>query len=439
MAFACKKFRFFFTVDMECPLRVWYNRGIMKRFFSVIAALFLLFTGIACTKGPHTPPIEEPDTTMKITDFAGTDLKGYHISPRKGWLNDPNGLIYYKGIYHVFFQYYPTLPAARDKLWGHMVSDDLLHWKELTPALTPDTVNDDWGIWSGSAIEKDGQMYLFYTGLRSSGAGTAYEVPGHGQFGQCLATSTDGISFKKSALNPLIPLFPPANGDPTFRDPSVSYYNGTYYMMCASKNGLLYKSDDLLSWTYVGVPYQTGGIECPDFKPYGDKYLYIFSQGTLGDVNTTVKFAYGAFDGQAFTPEIMAGPEKGPFFYAPQTMIDAKGRHILLAWMYEFVDGHAVGNGSHENPGVDGALTIPREITVKDGKIYSYPVEEYRHLLKDGDADVIVTDTTVTLNVPRAKQPSFTAEKITDVKIFREGNCLEVFINGGEAVFTYLF
>ncbi len=366
----------------------------------------------------------------------------YHFTPKRGWLNDPNGLIEFRGQYHAFFQYCPTLPATRDKWWGHAVSDDLIHWEEIEPAIKPDTPADENGIWSGSAIERDGVLYAFYTGLRNEGEGTDAYIPGHGQFGICLATSTDGVHFDKHPANPLIPLYPP-EGSPNFRDPSVSYYKGHYYLMLAACQGLLYRSDDLVHWDFVGVPHPTGDIECPDFRPFGepadDEFLYIFSQGHLDGVDTTIKFAIGDFDGVHFTPRLAGGPEHGPHFYAPQTFRDHRGRTLMLAWLFCIENGRILGNGTPPDPEVNGQLSIPHEITVRDGKICCFPPEEYHALLADADPDVLVTETTVTLNVPWKSPLSYTADAIWDVKVFRDQNIIEVFINRGEAVFTYCY
>ena len=90
----------------------------------------------------------------------------YHLSPRVGWMNDPNGLIFFRGQYHAFFQHYPHAPSWGQMHWGHTVSVDLLRWKELPIALYPDQpYEDDGGCFSGSAVEKDGRLYLFYTSV----------------------------------------------------------------------------------------------------------------------------------------------------------------------------------------------------------------------------------------------------------------------------------
>ncbi len=381
---------------------------------------------------------------VEVTE-AGQHGYKYHFQPKKGFMNDPNGLSQFKGVYHLFFQYCPGI-ATRNKWWGHATSTDLIHWEELAP-IESGTPADDWGMWSGSAIQKDGKMYLFYTGLRSSGEGSPRGVPGHGMFGQCLMTSSDGKTFEKHPNNPLIETYPDNDGDAGFRDPSILKYGNEYFMVCASRNALLYKSSDLIRWNYVGTLLESGGIECPDFRPFGDKYLLITSLGNVSGVPEAIKFCYGDFDGKKFKPILAAGPEKGPHFYAPQSFIDEKGRHILIGWMFDInaalAPNQTGGRTQKPNPDTDGALSIPREIKIENGKILCYPVEEMQHLLKDWNEkdfpDVSVTKTKVALNVPFPTPLEFKSDHINEVKILRDANCLEVFINKGEAVFTYLY
>jgi len=381
---------------------------------------------------------------VEVTEAGQLGYK-YHFQPKKGYMNDPNGLNQFKGVYHLFFQYCPGI-ATRNKWWGHATSTDLIHWEELAP-IESGTPADDWGMWSGSAIQKDGKMYLFYTGLRSSGEGSPRGIPGHGMFGQCLMTSSDGKIFEKYPNNPLIETYPDEDGDAGFRDPSILKYGDEYFMVCASRNALLYKSSDLISWNYVGTLLESGGIECPDFRPFGDKYLLITSLGNVPGVSETIKFCYGDFDGKKFKTIFAAGPEKGPHFYAPQSFIDDKGRHILIGWMFDINAALAPnltgGRTQNPNPDTDGVLSIPREVKVENGKILSYPVEEMQYLLKNWNEkdfpEVLVTNTKVVLNVPFPTPLEFKSDHIFEVKILRDANCLEVFINKGEAVFTYLY
>ena len=122
----------------------------------------------------------------------------YHLAPPFGWCNDPNGMCFYKGQYHFFYQHYPYAPQWGPMHWGHAVSDDLAYWKHLPIALVPEKPYEQGGgCFSGSAIEKDGKLYLMYTGHLS--ATPEEEIAtgiSHMEF-QCLAYSEDGIHFKK--------------------------------------------------------------------------------------------------------------------------------------------------------------------------------------------------------------------------------------------------
>ncbi|MBO7549381.1 MAG: glycoside hydrolase family 32 protein, partial [Clostridia bacterium] len=133
----------------------------------------------------------------------------YHYRPAKGWINDPNGLVYYGGRYHVFYQHAPDheTPWNQPMHWGHAATEDFIHWEELPVALTPGEPYDGGGCWSGTAIVKDGRLYLFYAAISAVSAAA-------------MAFSDDGTRFLKYARNPVIPTFPPEGG-PDFRDPAV--------------------------------------------------------------------------------------------------------------------------------------------------------------------------------------------------------------------------
>ena len=135
----------------------------------------------------------------------------YHYKPSKGWMNDPNGLVYFKGYYHAFYQHAPhhPIPWQEPMHWGHARTKDFLHWEELPVALTPGDPYDGGGCWSGTAIVKDDKLYLFYAAI------TAVSTI-------AVAVSEDGIHFEKYEGNPVIDTFPPEGG-PDFRDPAVSH------------------------------------------------------------------------------------------------------------------------------------------------------------------------------------------------------------------------
>ena len=140
----------------------------------------------------------------------------YHITPEKGWMNDPNGLV----EYHVFYQADPEHLINENIGWGHKISSDLLHWEECQPALLPDQSYDRDGCFTGSAVIKDDKMYLLYTGHVNQESGYIET--------QNLAVSKDGIHFEKYDGNPVIKN-PPADTTMRFRDPKIWEKNGNYY------------------------------------------------------------------------------------------------------------------------------------------------------------------------------------------------------------------
>ncbi len=351
----------------------------------------------------------------------------YHFEPEYGWMNDPNGLIYFKGKYHAFFQHNPKEPKWGPMHWGHAVSDDLIHWEELPIALKPDMYyENDGGCFSGSAVEKDGIMYLFYTSVSDK----------YGQT-QSVAMSEDGINFRKYEGNPII-LKPPSDGSKDFRDPKVTVIDGKYYMVIGSgKDGigkvLIYKSEDLLDWEYIGVLYENGDFgevfECPDFFKIGDNYVLLFSK-MISDINKT-QFIIGDFDGERFYPKSFQSPENGPQFYAPQTFQDDKGRRILIAWFYNWE--------KKPDPKLTfaGALTIPREVKIYDGKIHLFPVEQAYHLLSREDELVKICNDKVIIQGSKRSRKLCYKGIVESVHILRDEKALEVFINKGETSYSY--
>ncbi len=352
----------------------------------------------------------------------------YHFHPAKGWMNDPNGLVWFQGKYHAFFQHNPhaSVPGDFAMHWGHAVSEDLVHWEEIPIALSPDTEYDGGGCWSGTAVVKDGLLYVFYTSI---GAHDRRQR-------QAVAVSEDGVHFAKYEGNPVITA--PPEDTPDFRDPAVTKIGDTYYMLVASgKDGVgkaqLYCSGDLLKWDYVGVFYADAGlggiIECPSFTPYGDGFLFMCSGRQDEHGLAATRFLFGDFDGRKFTPRCQSLPEKGPYVYAPQFFQAPDGRVIFIGWFSRWDkprDEKALWNG---------CLTIPRELTVKDGKVYSFPVREARHLLADSHPLVHVSKDTVSIE-SRWPHPLEFRGRVEDVKVLEDDTLLEVFINGGEAVFS---
>ena len=414
----------------------------------------------------------------------GKFRQDYHFMAETGWINDPNGLIYFKGKYHFFYQYNPYSGFWDCMHWGHAVSEDMIHWEYLPLALAPSEVYDDHlkgGCFSGSAIEHDGKLFLIYTGTCNNGNGF--------EQAQCIAYSEDGIHFEKYEGNPVITA---PEGVPTdlFRDPKIWKHDDTYYVVCgASKNGFaqarLYKSTDMFHWEFVNVLAESRGEwgymwECPDFFTLeGQEVLSVSPQGlTREEFRFQNIYQSGYFILKDGKPEEKAFREwdHGFDFYAPQTFQDGKGRRILIGWMGMPDADEEYVNPTAESEGWQHCLTVPREVTYKNGMLYQYPVEELNGLRKTGvsvsgssaeipvngpfDLDVQVKgeqgkvslgenlfleyqdgDVILTLSekagagrkVRKAHVPSGVIESI---RVLADTTAVEIYVNGGEVVFS---
>ncbi|MEI9598300.1 sucrose-6-phosphate hydrolase [Moellerella wisconsensis] len=311
----------------------------------------------------------------------------YHIAPKLGLLNDPNGLIQFNGQYHVFYQWNPFACDHSQKCWGHYISDDLVHWCEVAPAITPDASYDANGCYSGSAFVHHDELYLFYTGNLKYGVDQQQRASR-----QCLAKSKNGIDFEKIGIV--------IDGEPEgytahFRDPKIWREGDQWLAVIGAQTEklhgqvLLYRSENLTEWHCLG-PITGSGIylfndfgymwECPDLfrlgeqwvmlaspqgiEPQGMKYHNIYQSGyLLGQLSLEP----AQFDTQHFE-ELDRGFE----FYAPQTFLDNQGRRIMLAWMglpEENVQPTVEYGWLHQ-------MTLPRELSIRDGKLYQTPVAE---------------------------------------------------------------
>ena len=188
-----------------------------------------------------------------------------------------------------------------------------------------------------------------------------------------------------------------------------------------------------LHWEYAGVLYENAELgviyECPDFFQLDGRFVLMFSR--IRHQRDAVLFAVGDFDGETFTPENICEVEMGPHFYAPQTFLAPDGRRILIPWMHSW--GKLRGDGDVYK----GAFGIPRQLSVRDGRLYDAPVEEVKPYLTDTDEAVTVTDTRVEIRVRPGDAPLFCEGTIRDVQILRDTRTVEVFINGGQRVLSY--
>ena len=327
----------------------------------------------------------------------GAMRQRYHFMAQTGWLNDPNGLIYFRGKYHFFFQHNPYNGFWDSMHWGHAVSDDMLHWEYLPLALAPSEPYDNHqrgGCFSGSAIEHDGKLFLMFTGTANEGKG--FEQT------QCIAYSEDGIHFEKYEGNPVLTA---PEGIPTdqFRDPKVWKHEDTYYMVCAASrdnNGqaLLYRSQDMFHWTCFNVLAESRGKwgymwECPDFFPMGDKYVLTFSPMRVGG-HTSV-YLVGDFDYGTgkFHYHISGEIDWGLDFYAPQSFLAPDGRRIIVGWAngWEWMPLWKDWGPTYKE-GWCGSFNIPREVRMlEDGTLQFLPIAEVETLRENPiQKDVLV-------------------------------------------------
>lgn len=320
---------------------------------------------------------------------------GFHLMSEFGWMNDPNGFIYYNGEYHMFYQHYPYQPVWGPMHWGHAVSRDLITWRYLPVALAPDQDYDRDGCFSGSAFERDGKLYLMYTGHVITGPDKENDF----RQNQNIAVSEDGIRFEKLTSNPVIgsEQIPAEISQKDFRDPKVFMREGIYYSVIGSNDGkgagliLLYRSQDLENWSLVGEIARSDGQlgdnwECPDLFELGGHDVLVMSpqrmpaQGDDYHNLHSATYMVGRLDIEhsSFSYERYEPIDCGFDFYAPQTTIDDKGRRIIMGWMETWETEIPTQLGHYWA----GAMTMPREVVMEGSSLLFKPLEEaksYRH------------------------------------------------------------
>lgn len=323
----------------------------------------------------------------------------YHIQPPVGWLNDPNGLCQFKGLYHAYFQYSPLNVHGGGGYWGHCVSSDLLRWEYKEPVLTADIPEDRNGVYSGSALVEDGRMYIFYTGNVKLPGDHDYIDEGRIST-QILTESEDGQS-----MSPKIPLLRmedyPKYITQHIRDPKVWKENGIYYMVLGARvrawdeqgirkdkgAALIYRSDDKLHWELDKELIPDGWFgymwECPDiFYMDREKILSFCPQGLAsseGKYQNIYQSGYSILTEKEDPEDTFREWDMGFDFYAPQTFEDNDGRRIIIGWA-----GLPDTENCHRNLSVQNGwqhcLSLPAELTFQNGKIYRYPVRELENL-----------------------------------------------------------
>ncbi len=318
----------------------------------------------------------------------------FHFSPRRGWTNDPNGLVFYKGLYHLFFQHNPYETSWGNMTWGHAVSKDLLHWKELSDAVLPDkngvafsgSAVVDWenssGLqehpsWDNHGKLKNPPLVAFYTSTLAD--------RGKGKAAQSVAYSTDeGMSWRKFSGNPVIPHITGGNRDPKVfhyvdRNDPLNPSNGRWIMALymEGQDYALFSSENLLHWEKICDIKKLGCSECPDMFELpvdgsSQESRWVFWGGN-GNYLT------GYFNGREFLRE--GGPfnsKYGGNDYAAQTYSEipsTDGRRIMFSWMQ---------GGKYPGMPFNQQFSVPRNLTLRKTaggiRLFMEPVKELENL-----------------------------------------------------------
>jgi len=319
------------------------------------------------------------------------DRPSFHLSARVGWMNDPNGFLYYDGKYHMFYQYYPYDSHWGPMHWGHAVSKDLLHWEYLPAALAPDEFYDMDGCFSGSAIAlPDGRQLLMYTGVvkeRRPDAGV------RGVQHQCLAVG-DGVDYEKYEGNPVLNEkdLPKGGSRYDFRDPKMwQKKDGTYCCVVGNQSAddggqiLLYTSSDGFQWDFKNILVSNHNRfgkmwECPDFFQLDGKWVLLTSptdmlpQGFEYHNGNGTLCLIGEFDEEkgTFHDQHDQSIDYGIDFYAPQTVLAPDGRRIMIGWMQNW---DTCGQRTADVLWF-GQMSLPRELSIQNGRLYQNPIRE---------------------------------------------------------------
>ena len=300
----------------------------------------------------------------------------FHITGEVGWINDPNGLIFFNGKYHAFFQYHPYDTKWGPMHWGHVVSDDLTNWEYLPIALTPGDDCDKNGCFSGTAIEYNGKLWLMYTGfIENQGGESIRQV-------QCLAESDDGVIFKKHGIVIGEEDLPNGYSPSDFRDPKIWMHNDYFWCIVASRRAegkgriLLYKSKDLFNWEFVNDLFgkDSAGtmIECPDYNEELGYLLFCEQfQPNEGKEHLNVhtcRWCVGKIDYSTglFVEDTRGIVDYGFDMYASQTFA---GKPVIMGWLNMWDR-----NIPSAKYGFAGMMTVPRRVFIKEGRLYQEPI-----------------------------------------------------------------
>ncbi len=397
--------------------------------------------------------------SLQLSDSFDTSKKdyyhpSYHHTPPYGWMNDPNGMFYKDGTYHLYYQYNPFGSKWGNMYWGHATSRDLIHWQTHEPALARDTLGH---IFSGSAVidrmgtagfGKDA-ILAYYTAHRTLG-GKQWQA-------QCLAYSTDnGMTYTKYQGNPILA---PFDGVADFRDPKVFWYaprEAWYMIVSADKEMRFYRSEDLKKWDYVsafgeGYGARPNQFECPDFfelpMPETGERKWVM----LVNINpgcpfggSATEYFIGTFDGETFTPdtkpEVARWLDFGKDHYAFVTFHGVKERILGMPWTSNWQ--YANVTPFKQSRGMNG---LPRELFLfsSAGRSYvgSRPAREVTTLRREQilQPDLMLRDSVLFSNLMKDYAGDFeleleftpdpAVERVGFTLLNEEGDSLPVYLD----------
>lgn len=378
----------------------------------------------------------------------------YHLEPPRGLLNDPNGLAYFDGKYHVFFQWNRFAKDHSSKEWGWFRSPDLVRWEFMGSALVPDQPYDQGGVLSGSAVADERGLLLYYTGRRV--------VRGERRVAQCAALMSDGRHPVK--LGPVVET--PAGYTRHFRDPSVRRLpDGRLLMVLGAQRDegkgsvVAFVSRDGLAWEPAGELARSREyemIECPELASLPGGRVLLYCPQRRDNVRDACGESFSAYKPVELDEGALAlrsGDQRdldrgwepvdlGFDLYAPQTLPAPDGRAILLGWMSRLGEGQEAALAA-AGPSVH-CLTLPREVELVGGRLRQVPARELSALLGgvvEGDGDRRGTGGPgAAAGEAAAARASFSpASRAYRVALTAAGEArpLEVSLNGGEATLSY--
>ena len=454
-------------------------------------------TGVVGRRWLRAQSVLPPATAESIA--YDPNRPSIHLLPPHNWMNDPNGPIWWRGQYHLFYQYNPNAAVWGDMHWGHAVSSDMVHWRHQPIALTPTPGGpDSEGCFSGSAVVFNGLPTFIYTGVQSAPPDQITLHDGNDKLRetQLLATAEDdGLLHWKKDPQPVIAA-PPAGMQVTgFRDPCPwREPDGWYLGVGSGERGvggcvLLYRSQDLRSWSYLGKlaqgkpngqhtanPCDSGEMwECPDFFAVDGRHCLLYS--TEGKVI----WSTGNYDPQAhtFTPARTGVLDHGAY-YAPKSFLAPGGRRILWGWIQE-----TRPESEYSAAGWAGCMSLPRVLRIgAQGQLEMEPAHEverlrgteerveigaaspFRRNLADLRCELhlrmnLLKPNTATIRLNRAGSPAWElvidipAKEIRcgairfplpglpwprpDLRMFLDGSVIESFIGGREALTSRVY